>query len=94
MASSVAVDRPRDRQSQALDRTLFFAARPFRPSKNVSLAPRVPMSTFSKPSEPMLGVLLFEGTQKYKTRTIEPCTLSRRTHTSRTSSRAPRTRSA
>ena len=35
-------------------RTLFFAARPFRPSKNVSLAPRVPMSTFPKPSEPML----------------------------------------
>ena len=32
------------------DRTLFFAARPFRPSKNVYLAPRVPMSTFSKPS--------------------------------------------
>ena len=40
---------------------LFYAARhntvlrrsPFRPRKNVSLAPRVPMSTFSKPSEPM-----------------------------------------
>ena len=37
-----------------LVRTLFFAARPFRPRKNVSLAPRVPMSTFSKPSEPTL----------------------------------------
>ena len=36
-----------------LVRTLFFAARTFRPRKNVSLAPRVPMSTFSKPSEPM-----------------------------------------
>ena len=33
---------------------LFCAARPFRPRKNVSLAPRVPMSTFSKPSEPTL----------------------------------------
>ena len=33
--------------------TLFFAARPFRPRKNVSLAPRVPMSTFSNhPSPP------------------------------------------
>ena len=32
----------------------FFAARPSRPRKNVSLAPRVPMSTFSKPSEPTL----------------------------------------
>ena len=37
-----------------LAETLFFAARPFRPRKNVSLAPRVPMSTFSKPSEPTL----------------------------------------
>ena len=37
-----------------LVRTLFFAARPFRPRKSVSLAPRVPMSTFSKPSEPTL----------------------------------------
>ena len=36
-----------------LVRTLFFAARPFRPCKNVSLAPRVPMSTFSKPPEPI-----------------------------------------
>ena len=42
---------------------LFYAARhntvlrrsPFRPRKNVSLAPRVPMSTFSKPSEPTLS---------------------------------------
>ena len=42
------------------------------PSKNAPLGPRVPMSTFSKPSKPMLGVLWFEGTQKYKTRTIEP----------------------
>jgi len=38
---------------------LFYAARhntvlrrsPFRPRKNVSLAPRLPMSTFSKPSD-------------------------------------------
>ena len=60
--------------------TLFFAARPFAPSKNASLGPRVPMSTFSKPSEPMLGVLWFEGTQKYKTRTIEPS----RSHVART----------
>jgi len=51
------------------------------------------MSTFSKPSEPMLGVLWFEGTQKYKTRAIE-LSRSAHTHASRTSSRAPRTRSA
>ena len=31
-----------------------LAARPFHPSKNASLAPRVPISTVSKPSEPML----------------------------------------
>ena len=31
-----------------LVRTLFFAARSFRPRKNVSLAPRVPMSTRGK----------------------------------------------
>jgi hypothetical protein len=37
-----------------LAETLFFAARPFHPPKNASLGPRVPMSTFSKPSEPML----------------------------------------
>ena len=37
-----------------LAETLFFAARPFHPPKNDSLGPRVPMSTFTKPSEPML----------------------------------------
>jgi len=37
-----------------LAETLFFAARPFHPPKNDSLGPRVPMSTFSRPSETML----------------------------------------
>jgi len=37
-----------------LARTLFFAARLFATPKNVSLGPSVPMSTFSKPPEPML----------------------------------------
>ena len=37
-----------------LAETLFFAARPFHPPKNDSFGPRVPMSTFSRPSETML----------------------------------------